>query len=88
MQSHKQFLKWYEEFQNRKLDPKVFADETAPRRSAGEAEYISWYQKNRLHYYKNCGRMLDLLTLEKVKNWPNLPGLMTSVSPTLRSEAP
>lgn len=82
MENHNDFLKRYEVFQNRKFDPKVFADETTPPRSPKEAEYMSWYQQNRFHYYSSQGRLSDLRGLEKARNWPNLPNLMTSVSLT------
>lgn len=75
-------MKRYEEIQDRKLDPKVFADEATPGQSSDEVAYIMWYQKHRYHYYNSRGRLSDLQTLEKVKNWPNIPNLMTSVSPT------
>ncbi len=79
-------MKQYEVFQNHKLDPKVFPDETTTRRSPHDAEYISWYGQQRLHYYASRGRLSDLRALEKVKYWPNMPNTMTSVSRTKLEE--
>ncbi|KAB5549748.1 hypothetical protein GE09DRAFT_182916 [Coniochaeta sp. 2T2.1] len=79
-----EFLKMYAEFQQRKLDPKVFAVEQPGPDNEWEREYIEWFQRGRYHYYKRQERLPTLQALLKVKNWPNFPNITTK-APFVRS---
>ena len=68
--------------QKRKLDPKVFASEIPDPKSDWEKDYVTWYRSARREYYEREGRSSELQTLERVKNWPNIPDATTKVCRT------
>jgi hypothetical protein len=81
----KQFLQSYEELQQRKYDPEVFAVEKAdPEGSMTGAPFkaadLDKLQALRAQYYKDEKRVDKLVALEKNANWPNQFGIMTKVS--------